>query len=125
MAKISVQTNCGNSPKKEFLKDYHIAAANGDVDFLSGNISENISWEIMGGTAIAGKENYLKAMQEYNLWKVKELVIDTIITHGIDASVNGEVVTTDNVKFIFCDIYKFKGFKGSTIKSIKSFLIKT
>src|SRR5690606_7020855 len=105
MANITVSVDCGNSPKKEFLKDYSIAIANGDIDFVTNNISDSIYWEIIGDNTITSKEKFIKAIQEYKLWKVKDLVIDAIITHGTDASVNGRVITTDNLHFAFCNVY--------------------
>ena len=57
-------------------------------------------------------------------WKVNELIIDTIITYGPDASVSGHIITTNNLMFAFCDFYRFKGAGGITIKGITTFLIK-
>ena len=123
MAEINVQSDCGNAPKKIFLKEYHSAIANGDIEFISTNISDTIQWNIAGGATAAGREDYLNTLQSHPQWKVKKLVIESIITHGIDASVNGYVITAGNLKFSFCDIYKFKGFKGSTIKSVTTFFM--
>lgn len=120
MAEITIGVDCGNSPKKELLKNYHIALANGDIEVVTMNISDNINWEIIGERTVTSKEEFVKTIQEFKLWKVKELVVDAIITHGTDASVNGRIITADNLYFAFCDVYKFT---GSTIKSVKTFLI--
>lgn len=120
---IDVPKDCGNAPKKNFLKDFHIAIASGDISFLSQQITDAISWEIIGGKSITTKTLYLEAIQNHPLWKAERLVIDKIITHGIDASVNGTSSTTKGDKFAFCDIYIFKSFKGMELKSIKSFII--
>lgn len=125
MAEISIQVDCGNSPKKEFLKDYHVALANGDIDFVATNVAKDIHWEVIGGAFVNTKDDFLKAVQQFEQWNVKRLAVDTIITHGIDASVNGQIITQDDEHFVFCDIYKFKGFKGTIIKSIKSFIMKS
>lgn len=124
MAEISIQVDCGNSPKKEFLKDYHVALANGDIDFVATNVVQDIHWEVVGGAFVNTKDDFLKAVQQFEQWNVKRLAVDTIITHGIDASVNGQIITQYDEHFVFCNIYKFKGFKGTAIKSIKSFMMK-
>ena len=124
MAKITVQPDCGNAPRKLFLKDFNSALANGDIDFITANISEKINWEIIGQSSVTGKEDYLKALPRHQLWEVKELVINTIITHGPDASVSGEITTADKSKFAFCDVYKFKGAGGTTLNSIRTFIVK-
>ena len=56
-------------------------------------------------------------------WKVKELNIETIITHGPNASVSGSIVDAGGEKFSFCDIYKFSSAGSSIIKSVKSYII--
>ena len=123
MAKINIQPDCGNAPRKLYLKDLNVAIANGDIEFLTKNIHDSITWELVGHAKVTGKENYFKAIIEHKLWKVKELTIDTIITHGPDASVSGQVIAADHSSFSFCDIYRFKGAGGTTINSIKTFLI--
>ncbi|WP_262249419.1 nuclear transport factor 2 family protein [Parapedobacter soli] len=123
MTKITIEVDCGNAPKKEFLKNYYIAKANGDIDFVINSISDTINWEVIGNKIITNREEFIGAIQEHTLWKVKELIIDAIITHGNHASVNGRVVTRSNLNFAFCDVYKFKGFKGSKIKSVQTYLI--
>jgi len=123
MAKINIQPDCGNAPRKLFLKDLNVALANGDIDFFTKNIQDSITWEVVGQSQVTGKENYFKAINGHKLWKVKELTIDTIITHGPDASVSGQIIAADNSTFTFCDIYRFKGAGGTTINSIKTFLI--
>ena len=124
MAKIQIQPDCGNAPRKLFLKELHIALAEGDLDFIKDAIPEQINWEIVGQKSISGKDDYLKALKGYKLWKAKELIVDTIITHGPDASVSGEVIASDKSTYKFCDIYRFKGAGGTTINAITSFLIK-
>ena len=124
MVKINVQPDCGNSPRKLFLKQLYVAFAYGDTGFLTENISESIEWEITGKLKVTGKKVFLDTLFSLEYWKVKELVIETIITHSADASVSGVLTTNDNSKYDFCDICKFKTAGGTSIKSIKSFLIK-
>ncbi len=123
MAIVNVKADCGNAPKKEFLKQFHIALANSDSNFVTGNITEDIHWEIVGNYTITSKEDFKKRISDSPLWNVKELVIDVIITHGNEACVNGRVVTSDELKFAFCNVYIFKGFKETLLKSIQTYLI--
>jgi hypothetical protein len=124
MAKIQIQPDCGNAPRKLFLKELNIALAKGDTAFIKDTIPELINWEIVGQKSATGKDDYLKALKEHKLWKVKELIVDTIITHGPDASVSGQIITSDKSMYKFCDIYRFKGAGGTSITSITTFLIK-
>lgn len=123
MAKITVKADCGNSPRKEFLKQFHTAMAEGDWSFVADNLSDSIRWEWVGNQVLDSKaveEQLVKSP----LWQVKELVVDAIITHGNEASANGRVVTAAGKTFAFCNVYKFKGFKGTILHAIQTYLIK-
>lgn len=123
MAKIKIKSDCGNSPRKEFLKQFHIAMAEGDMNFMADNLSGTIRLELVGSHALTNKEAFEEYIVKSPLWNVKELDIDAIITHGNEASANGRVVTSENLKFAFCHVYKFKGFKGTQVQSIQAYLI--
>lgn len=124
MTKINVQPDCGNAPRKVFLKELYSALANGNSQLLSQNLQDNFIWQMIGQKQLSGKENYLNELSTQKIWKIRELTIETIITHGSDASVSGHIIANDNSKFCFCDVVKFKGFKGTKLNSITSFLIK-
>ncbi|WP_461533923.1 hypothetical protein, partial [Sinomicrobium sp.] len=115
--------DCGNAPRKEFLKQFHIALANSDSNFVIETITDNIHWEIVGNHTITKKEEFEKRILDSPLCYVNELVIYAFITHVNEASANGTVVTSDDLKFAFCNVYKFKGFKGTLLKSMQTYLI--
>jgi len=45
MTKIVSSPNCGNSPKMEFLKEFNIAFAKGNVEFITENVTLEF-WEV-------------------------------------------------------------------------------
>src|SRR5690625_6839634 len=73
MVKVTVEADCGNAPRKEFLKQFHIALANSDSNFVIENITDNIHWEIVGNHTITNKEEFEKRILDSPLWNVKEL----------------------------------------------------
>ena len=121
---VTFPKDCGNAPRKTFLKDFHLALAKGDLNFLEQHIEDKFSWELIGKNSMETKQKYLQEVQQHAHWKVENLTIVSIITHGNDAAVYGKFTTAGNKKFRFCDLYTFKGSKGFMIKSIKCFLIK-
>jgi len=123
MAKIVVKPDCGNAPRKLFLKHFNTALANGKTEIVSESIADDIKWDIPGSISLSGKENFLDKIKSGIFWKVKELTIETIITHGPDASVSGSIVDASGEKFSFCDIYKFSSAGSSIIRSVKSYII--
>lgn len=110
-------------PKKNFLKDFLIAIAEGDEPFLAEHVSDGIIWENIGIKKVETKSLYLKELPNHPLWKTDQLAVDKIITHGTDAAAHGIFHAPDGSAHAFCDIYLFKGFKSLELLSIKSFLI--
>lgn len=121
--KISIPADCGNSPRKLFLKDFNVAFAKGDVPFLLAHVSDDIQWNIIGDRAIRGKDNFRAILKEMSKQKAKALELRKIITHGTDASVTGVVTLGQSKRVSFCDVYTFTGAKGVTIKSIESYMM--
>src|SRR5690606_35374766 len=115
--------NCGNSHKKEFLKDFTIALAKGDLGFVVEAVAEDIQWEIVGRRICTNKEQLLRIIQQQQFWRVRELRVETVVTHGTDASVSGCVTATGGKAVAFCYVVKFEGFKEVVIKHLQSFII--
>lgn len=97
--------------------------ATGDLDALTEIIPEEISWDIVSQKHNKGKLNVVNALQKSPLWKVKSLSVDTMITHGSEASVSGVVIPAKGKEMAFCNIYKFSGAGGFRLVSITSFFI--
>ena len=123
MTNIIAQVDCGNSPKKEFLKDFVIALAKADREFVLGSITEDIQWKIVGQVIYTNKEQFIQQVQQQPIWKVEELRVEAVVTHGTDASVSGRVLTATGARFAFCHVLKFKAFKGALIKKLQTFIM--
>ena len=123
MAKILVTPDCGNAPRKLFLKNFHEAIANGKADVLIMLLPDTIKFSLVGEDEVQGKQNVLKSIKASPLWKVKELKVDTIITHGPDASVSGEVIGQHKQRTAFSIVYRFKSAGGMELRSISCFII--
>ena len=52
-----------------------------------------------------------------------DLVIETIITHGLDAAVNGVIKSNSGQSHAFCDVVQFDGAAGMKIKTMTSYSI--
>lgn len=124
MIKIISSPNCVNSPKIEFLKQYNIAFAEGNLTFLIDSVSDDIIWNIIGDQQIEGKVNFAKAMEEMKSVKASELIIDQILSHGKEGAANGMMKMQNGEKYAFSDFYMFQGAKGIKIKAITSYCIK-
>ena len=81
----------------------------------------DIVWEFVGKQKVIEVGDLLRALPENPLWKAKTLVIDTIITHGKEASASGRFTALDDREYAFSEIYRFKDFKGTVLSSIETF----
>lgn len=123
MTKIISSPNCGNSPKMEFLKEFNIAFAEGNVKFLTESVTDEIIWNIIGDRKIEGSENFAKELEKMKEQKTTELILDQILSHGKEGAANGIIKIQNGKKYAFSDFYTFNNTKGKKLKSITSYLI--
>lgn len=120
--KFKIPTDCGNSPKKRFLKELCMSIAKGEVDSLDDAVVDDVVFEIPGGSSISGKEQLIKEVAVVFRKKVKEMELYKIITHGKDATVNGVIKFSNGKQFDFCFVVVFKGAAGKLLKEIRMYL---
>jgi|SRR5690625_545895 len=126
MVKINVHDDCGNAPKKLYLKDFVISIVKNESTFISDNITDDIRWNVIGGQNISGKPDVLAELQQSRNNEVNELIINTIVTHGYDGVVDGLLKFKDGKAVAFCDIYRFSSPRNNApIETIKTFMWKT
>ena len=123
MVKIVIEADCGNSPKMGFVKDFNVAFAEGNIPFLADSVSDDIVWDQVGDTIIEGKDGFVKALESMSTQKTAELILTTVMSHGKLAAANGQIMMENGKQYSFCDVYHFTSAKGSTIKSIQSYVI--
>jgi hypothetical protein len=123
MTKITVNADCGNAPKREFLKEINIAFAKGNSDFLAESVTDKIVWNIIGDKKIEGKEKFTEELKKMKAEKASELILDRILTHGREGAVSGIMKMQSGKKYAFSDFYEFSGAKGEKVKSITSYII--
>lgn len=120
--KITTLADCGNSPKGTFLRDFNIAFAKGNADFIIESVTDDILWVMHGDKTVEGIEAFTKEINMMKEYKADELKLNSIITHGREGAVNGEIKMGGKV-YVFCDIYTFKSSSGNAIKSMQSYVI--
>lgn len=123
MTKIFVETDCGNSPKMKFLRDFNIAIAKRDTPFLLDCVVEEITWNLVGERQIVGKTEFEEALMQMYDGEIAQLTIHSVMSHGKAGAVNGELVLADGQTIAFCDVYEFSNAKGSSLKAITSYSI--
>lgn len=122
--KLNIKTDCGNAPKREFIKNLTIAFASYDLDEVMPHLSDQIQWTLVGDETIVGKERFRSELEKMRGNKAVELSIHQIITHGREASIQGEMVMQNKHVFSFADFYEFTSASGKMVKAITSYVIK-
>lgn len=120
--KINIKPDCGNSPKREFIKDFNLAFFQADTQFIIDHASEDIVWEIYGDKTIKGKGDFSKEIMSMAGCPADELTIHHIITHGKEGACNGEFVMGEK-RYVFSDIYVFVSAGKRTIEKIYSYIL--
>ena len=124
MTKIIASPNCGNSPKMEFLKQFNIAFAEGDIAFLTKKVTDNIVWNIIGDKKIEGIEAFTEELEKMRSVRATELKLDQILSHGKEGAANGIMIMENSNQYAFSDFYVFQSAKGEKIQAITSYCIK-
>lgn len=123
MTKIISSPNCGNSPKMEFLRQFNIAFAEGNVGFLTDNVAQDIVLDIIGDKKIEGNEAFKEELEKMQSTKVTELILNQILSHGKEGAVNGLMTMENGNQYAFSDFYVFQSTKGEKVKAITSYCI--
>ncbi|NHF58515.1 nuclear transport factor 2 family protein [Flavobacteriaceae bacterium TP-CH-4] len=123
MTKINIQADCGNSPRKEFLKELNIAFAKGNANFIVEHASDDMVWTIYGDKKIEGKEVFREEIHIMKQYTADEMTLNSIITHGREAAANGEMRMGDHT-YVFCDVYSFTNTTSMVLKEMQSYVVK-
>lgn len=121
--KLNIKTDCGNSPKRELIKSLTIYFASYNLDQVKNYLDDNMTWTLVGEIPINGKKQFIKALEKMSHNKASELTIHSIITHGKEAAIHGEMLMEDGNNFGFSDFYEFTSVKANKVKSIVSYVI--
>lgn len=123
MTKIVCPVDCGNAPKKQFVKVFNIAFAKADIPTITAMLADDAEWEMIGQGTVSGKTKIQRSLEQMDYGPAKELVIKNIISHGDVCAANGVMKYGASV-VAFCDVYKFSSHaKDAKIKRITSYAI--
>lgn len=124
MVQIDVQADCGNAPKKEFIRDFEIAFAQNNKELVLDSMDEHIVWEMIGENIIVGKESMTEELEGMLDDTVATLTIENIMTHGDVGAANGTMLFRDGTEYGFCDIFTFTSHaKDAKIKKLQAYVV--
>ncbi len=118
-----IPEDCGNAPKKLFLKNLYVAIAEGDQNHISKSFNDNVTWNIIGGKTVTGKKAFLEKLNTHIPSPISKLIVHDIITHGNEAAIHGEWHGGEHIALAFCDVCIFKSGGADTVKAIHTYAI--
>ena len=124
MTRIICAADCGNSPKKLFLRDFNAALARGNQAAVLKRLADDIDWDWVGSARVRGREAVASMLRRMHQEPPQELVMEHIITHGDAGSVNGTLRLTNGRSYGFCHVFVFSGAGGKQIRRITSYEIR-
>lgn len=112
-----------NSPKKQVLQELTVLFASYQIDKVKAWFADDITWTLVGDSPIQGKEAFADALAAMSPNKATRLTIHSMLTHGREAAVHGEMQMEDGKRFGFADFYTFTSAGSSRIHAITSYVI--
>ncbi|WP_164732383.1 nuclear transport factor 2 family protein [Flagellimonas oceanensis] len=120
--KLNIKPDCGNAPKKELVKYLTCYFASNEIEKGMGFLDTDIRWELVGSKTIRGKDQFRLELHKRRQNSVVELTIHSILSHGKEAAINGEMLFEDGSVIGFSDFYEFSSAKGNRVKTIVSYM---
>lgn len=121
MSLVYFPTDCGHAPKKLFLKEWYLALAQENEAFLQHQLMDNATWQLAGSVAVFDHQHWQQALLSHHIGRLQTMHIEKMITHGPTAAVSGQLLTQDNRRYLFCDLYSFKSASSNLIQAVTSF----
>lgn len=118
--RIITEPNCGNAPRHEITRRFAVALASADTSELELLVSPDAEWDILGKLSCRGLPAIIESAG-LTLASV-ELRVLSVITHGREASIDGEVLLENGHVMNFCHVVRFaNAAKTAAITRIRTY----
>lgn len=118
--RVHTEPNRGNAPRHEIVRRLAVALAVGDAKELENLLAPGIEWQILGETTVGE----LDAVIEYakRTPTPAELRVHSVITHGREACIDGEMLSGQGHRTNFCHILRFaNAAKTAAITKVRTY----
>lgn len=122
--KVYTNPNCGNAPKQQLIKELTIYFCSYELDKAREYLDEHVEWTLVGDKPVKGRDKFLSYLNEMSDNSAVELSINSIVTHGKEGAVSGEMKLKDGSVFAFGDFFTFNSASFKKVKTIVSFVQK-
>lgn len=119
---VHVDVDCGNAPKKALVRDWLIAAAEGDADEIRARLADQALWEAVGETECRGRDEVAEGLARLGADGVA-FRLDRLLSHGKHVAAEGSIERDGGASTRFAHFIEFDGHgKNSPIASIVTYV---
>ncbi len=123
MMTISVDEDCGNAPKKQFVRDFLVAVARGDGTAV-GALADSVRWDVAGEQELSGKDEITEILCTLTAAPTSLFRIDNILSHGNRCAADGHFENATGTRVRFSHHFQFTSHaKEAKLSGITSYLI--
>lgn len=120
-------TSMEERKKKEFFHKFNSAFFQGNQDFISEHVTDDVIWSIVGTEPVKGKQGLMDAAFGYSDYSNLKYEIEAVICSNGEAAVKGVFERRDENghvrKFCYCDVYTLDLKQLDKVKHIITFEI--
>ncbi|WP_431710660.1 nuclear transport factor 2 family protein [Glutamicibacter uratoxydans] len=113
---------CGNAPRAQIVRDLIVAIQSKDLEHLHQWLSPDVQWEVVGFQKLDG-------LNEVSDWVTGardniSLSFNSILTHGREACVDGQVTNIRQVSVAFSYVFRFASTaKTAKVDAVRAYLV--
>lgn len=109
--------------KEKFLRELNEAFARSDTQAILDAVTDDVRWTMVGESMMEGKEAVAEALLEMEMEEPLDMTIESVITHGTSASVEGRMKLPNGSEYAFCDVYKLRDHKNPLVRELRAYVI--
>jgi hypothetical protein len=123
MSKLYIDPDCGNAPRKSWLAKYWNAILKGQSSFIKQSLDDAVEFFFADGSKGVGVDQALQMIRSLPAAHARSIWINSMITHGKEAAVQGRIIAKGGDTYSFCEIYRFRSAGSSVFRSVTSFWV--
>ncbi|MCM8570136.1 nuclear transport factor 2 family protein [Gramella jeungdoensis] len=112
--------------RKDFIKKINEAFASCDIEFISGSVTDDIQWKIVGDKTIAGRSDFESELGRMKQGGPMEIKVVEFINEKEKTVVEGiveiKIEPGKYKRYAFCDVYIFKDDNSNKVKELRTYI---
>ncbi|MCP9200393.1 nuclear transport factor 2 family protein [Gramella sp. GC03-9] len=112
--------------REKLMTKINKAFAEGDAEFISNSVTDDIKWVIVGEKTISGKTEFEASLDRMKLGGPLEIIVKNVINEKEKCVVEGivemKLEPAKAKKYAFCDIYIFPDEVSNKFRELRTYV---